>query len=89
MITKPATSAWSAALEQRQRAEQRGEDAAAVDVADDDHRQAGVAGQAHVGESACAQVDLGRAAGALADDDVVARAQVGERARDDRAAARP
>ena len=36
-----------------------------------------------------AQVDLGRAAGALADDDVVAGAQVGERVGDDRLAARP
>ena len=75
-------------LEQRERPEQRGEDAAAVDVADDQHGQAGRAGEAHVGEVAVAQVDLGRAAGALADDDVEARAQVGERVRDDRRAAR-
>ena len=40
--------------------------------------------QTHVRQVAVAQVDLGRAAGALADDDVVARAQVGERAGDDR-----
>ena len=39
MITKPATSAWSSGVEQRERAEERGEDAAAVDVADDEHRQ--------------------------------------------------
>ena len=71
-------------LEQRERAEQRREDAAAVDVADDEHRQAGGAREPHVRDVAGAQVDLRRAAGALADDDVVARAQVGERALDDR-----
>ena len=50
LITKPAISAWSAGVEQGQRAVQRGEHAAAVDVADHDDRQAGRAGQAHVGE---------------------------------------
>ena len=71
-------------LEQRQRAEQRGEHAAAVDVADHEHRQAGGAREAHVRDVAGAQVDLRRRARALADDDVVAGAQVGQRARDDR-----
>ena len=78
-MTKPATSAWSAGSSSARVPYSDGEDAAAVDVADQQHRQAGRAREAHVGEVGGAQVDLGRAAGALADDDVVARAQVGER----------
>ena len=50
-MTKPATCAWSVGLEQRERAVQRGEDAAAVDVADHEHRQAGRAREAHVARS--------------------------------------
>ena len=72
-------------LEQREAAVERGEDAAAVDVADEHDREVGRAREAHVGQVARAQVDLGRAAGALADDDVVARAQVGERVEHGRA----
>ena len=39
LMTKPATSAWSAGVEQRHGAEQGGEHAAPVDVADHDRRQ--------------------------------------------------
>ena len=48
-------------VQQGERAEHRGEHAAAVDVADDDHGQAGRAGQAQVDDVPGAQVDLGRA----------------------------
>ena len=69
-------------VEDRQRADQRGEDAAAVDVADEQHGQAGGACKAHVGQVALAQVDLGGRAGALADDDVEASAQGVQRVED-------
>jgi hypothetical protein len=65
-------------LEQRQRAVHGGEDPAAVDVANDDHRQPRSAGEAHVDDVAVTQVDLRRAAGALADDGVVAPGEVGQ-----------
>ena len=64
--------------EQGQRAVHGGEHAAAVDVAGHDDRQAGRAGQAHVGHVGFAQVDLGRAARALADDHVVGVPQPGQ-----------
>jgi hypothetical protein len=61
--------------EQVQRADQMGEDAAAVDVGDQDHRAVDGFGEAHVGDVAVAQVDLGRAAGAFDEHAVVLRAQ--------------
>ena len=64
--------------EQGQRAVHGGEHPAAVDVAGHDDRQAGRAGQAHVGHVGFAQVDLGRAARALADDHVVGGPQPGQ-----------
>ena len=64
--------------EQGQRAVHGGEHPAAVDVAGHDDRQAGRAGQAHVGHVGIAQVDLGRAARALADDHVVGVPQPGQ-----------
>ena len=65
-MTKDFSNAPVVLVEQRPRAVERGEDAAAVDVADDHDRQAELAGQAHVDVVARAQVDLGRGAGALA-----------------------
>jgi hypothetical protein len=59
-------------IQQRQGAEQRGEHAPPVDVADDDHRQRGGPGKAEVGEVGAPEVDLGDAAGPFADDDVEA-----------------
>ena len=50
---------------QFQRADEVREDAAAVGVGDEDHRAIHFLGKAHVGDVAVAQVDLGRAAGAL------------------------
>ena len=69
-------------VEDRKRADQRGEDAAAVDVADEEHGQARGAREAHVGEVALAQVDLGGRAGAFADDGVEAGAQSVQRVED-------
>ena len=60
-------------VEQRDRPVHRGEHAAAIDVADDDDRHVRVPGEAHVDVVAGPQVDLGRAAGALAQDDVEPR----------------
>jgi hypothetical protein len=71
-------------VEQRERADERREHAAAIDVADDEHRQAGARREPMLTRSRVAQVDLGRAARALADDHVEALAQPGERACDDR-----
>ena len=51
-------------------ADQARDDAAPVDVADEHDRNAGRLGEAHVGDVAGAEVDLGRAAGALDEDDV-------------------
>ncbi len=70
--------------ERRDRAQERREDAAAVDVADEDHRYAGGPREAHVRQVRRAQVDLRGAAGSLADDDVVARPQVRQRVSHDR-----
>ena len=64
--------------EQGQRAVHGGEHPAAVDVPYHDDRQAGRPGQAHVGHVGVAQVDLGRAARALADDHVVGVPQPGQ-----------
>ena len=57
---------------------QGGERPAAVDVGHEHNRQAGRAGDAHVGDVGGPQIDLGRAAGALADHDVVVTAELGE-----------
>ena len=54
-------------FEHRDRPEQMRQQAAAVDVADQDHRQVRRPGQPHVGQIGCAQVDFGRRTGALAD----------------------
>ena len=63
-------------VEQGERAVHGGEDAAAVDVADEHRRDRAVPGQAHVDEVVRPEVDLGRAAGPLADHDVVAGGEV-------------
>ena len=69
-------------LQHREGAVQGGEQPAPVDVPDDDDRQVRGPGQAHVGDVAVPQVDLGRAARALADDHVEPAAQVREAGRD-------
>ena len=62
----------------RARADEAGDDAAAVDVADEHHRHVRGFGEAHVGDVAGPEIDLGRAAGALDDDDVGVAADDGE-----------
>ena len=52
--------------------------AAAVDVADDDDGQFSRPGEAHVGQIRCPQVDFGRRARAFADDSVELASQRGE-----------
>ena len=52
------------------RAGDRGDDAAAVDVADQDDRHVGAGGKAHIGDVARPEIDLGRRAGALDDDEI-------------------
>ena len=58
--------------EEGQRAEHGGEHPATVDVAHHEDGKVGVAGQTHVDVVACPQIDLGRAARSLGDDDVEA-----------------
>ena len=76
MTTNPAIESLVVGLEQRHGAVHRGEHPTAVDVADHDRRDVGVPGETHVDVVAGPQVDLRRAAGALAHDDVEARRQV-------------
>ncbi len=75
---EPGDEALVLGREHGQRPEHRREHPAAVDVADHDHRQVRGPGQAHVGQVAVAQVDLGRAARALADDHVEPGPQLGQ-----------
>ena len=74
--TKPAIRRLVGGLEQRQRAVHRGEDPAAVDVADQQRRDAAVPREPHVDVVVGAQVDLGRAAGPLAHHHVEPAGQV-------------
>ena len=55
----------------------RGDDAAAIDVADEDHRHVGARRKAHIGNVAAPQIDLGRRAGAFDDDEVGTLADLG------------
>ena len=64
--------------QQGHRPVQGGEHAAPIDVADDDRRQAGVAGHPEVDDVAVEEIDLRRAARPLAQDHVEAGPQVGE-----------
>ena len=52
------------------RADQAGDDAAAIDVAEQHHRHVGGRGKSHIGDVAGAQIDLRRAAGAFDQDDI-------------------
>jgi len=66
------------ARQQCMRADDGGEDAAAVDVADEDDRHVRRLGKAHIGDVALAQIGLGGAAGALDEDEVGFGAEPGE-----------
>ena len=57
-------------VEHHESADQRGNHAAAMDVADEDDGDVGGAGEPHIGEVAVAEIDLGRGAGTLHDDEV-------------------
>src|SRR6476661_3029989 len=52
------------------RADKRGNDAAAMDIANEDDRHIRRLGKAHIGEIAITQIYFGRTAGALDDDEV-------------------
>ncbi|CKQ92627.1 Uncharacterised protein [Mycobacterium tuberculosis] len=69
---KPRDQRLVLGSQQRDGAQERSEHPAAVDVTDDDGRQSRMTGKPHVDVVTCAQVDFGRAAGALRDNDVVA-----------------
>ena len=73
-MTNPATRAV-AAVHHRLRADDLRDHAAAVDISAQHHRHIRRRGKAHVGDVAGAQVDLGRAAGALDDHQIMRRPQ--------------
>jgi hypothetical protein len=79
---EPGDVALVGGAQDREGAIHGGEDPASVNVPDDDHGQVRRAGQPHVRDVPVAQVDLGRAARALADHHVKAAAQAGEALRD-------
>ncbi len=58
--------------------DQLGDDPAALDVADQHDRHPGRLGKAHIGDVARAQIDLGRAAGALDEDEIGRRGEPGK-----------
>ena len=64
--------------QQRDGAQKRSEHPAAVDVTDHHGRQSRMAGKPHVDVITCAQVDFGRAARPLRDNDVVAGGKIVE-----------
>ena len=74
-------------VEHRAGADEAGDDAAAVDVADQHHRHVGGSGEAHVGDVAGAQVDLGGAAGAFDEHEVGLGGEAAEAVEHVRAAA--
>ena len=63
-------------------ADELGDDAAAVDVADEDDGDGGGAGEAHVGDVVGAEVDLGGAAGAFDEEEVGVGGEGGEAVED-------
>jgi hypothetical protein len=66
--------------EQRVGPDELGDDPAAIDVADQRDRHIGGLGETHIGDVASAQIDLGRAAGALDEDEIGIRRDSSERA---------
>ncbi len=77
-MMKPETSAWSSGASRATVPCRAANDPPAVDVGHEHDRQAGRAGDAHVRDVGGPQVDLRRAAGALADHDVVVAAELGQ-----------
>ena len=70
LIRKPRMRARSDGSSTAMGADEAGDDAAAIDVADEHHRHVGCCRKAHVGDVAGAQIDLRRAAGALDQNDI-------------------
>ena len=70
LMMNPLIRCASSALEDRLGPDERGDDAAAMDVADEEDRNVRRLRKAHIGKIAVAQIDLGRAAGAFDDDEV-------------------
>ena len=75
---KPLTRCRSAVGQQGVGADQLRDDAAALDVAGQDHRQIGGLGEAHIGDVAGAQIDFGRAAGPFHHHQIAPFADLGE-----------
>ncbi len=75
---QPADQRLVVLLEQGERAVERGENAAPVDVADEDGGDRGMPGQSHVDEVVPTQVHLGRAARTFAHHDVETTSEVVE-----------
>ena len=69
-------------VEQRMGADQGGDDTAALDVADQDHRHVGGLGEAHVGDVGGPQVDLGGASRAFYQHQIGVAADHGEALQD-------
>ena len=65
-------------------ADQLGDDAAALDIADQRHRNIGRLGKAHIGDVAVAQVDFRRTSCSFDEDEVRRVRETGERAEDGR-----
>ena len=75
---EPLDARPSSAVEHRVGADEAGDDAAAVDVADEHDGHVGGLGETHVGDVAGAEIDLGGAARALDQHEVGHRAQARE-----------
>ena len=75
MTISPLTRARSSGGQEHQRAEEGGEDAAPVDVADEQHRRVGEAGDLHIDDVVPREVQFDGAARALDDDEVVVAPQ--------------
>jgi hypothetical protein len=67
-----------AGREQRMRADELSDDAASLDVADQRDRHVGGLGEAHIGDVAGPQIDLGRAAGAFDQHEIGRRGEAAE-----------
>ncbi|GIW07947.1 MAG: hypothetical protein KatS3mg060_2752 [Dehalococcoidia bacterium] len=76
---EPGDSSSLSRLKQLERADQRCEHAAPVDVADQQHRRISERGNAHVDDLVGLQVDFGRAPGSFDDNQVVGGTQPIER----------
>ena len=72
------TSAASFGIDHRQRADQRGNDAAAFDIANQHHRRTNGAGETEIGQIIVPQIDFRSAAGAFDQNQIALRRQFGK-----------